>query len=231
MRKIKVILSNMLTFLMVIGLLQNTVFVREVKADSKEAKYLIKENAIIYDSIFYDDKIFIAYSEDNEKIKISLIENGEEEVLYKDIDEVDIMFQKSNVDKNILLVRLFDYSGGTIKLNYIKINIEEKKACEISEEEFNSLYEDTFIEVERKEWTDSEIEDILQKINESSELNLTIADKKLEPVDEYYSEYVNEDKSERIAIQLNYFENNTNIIEFSLKYSNENMNKEVFTLV
>ncbi|MGG7214946.1 LPXTG cell wall anchor domain-containing protein [Clostridium nigeriense] len=230
MRKIKLYLARLLTFMMLISLVSGDFFVKEVKAAEGEYEFYTIENKQLLNSLAYENKMILAYksidSENNQKITVSLVENGKETILYEVEDSYQVDLIESRSD-NTVAVALLNYGDDSSKNEYKKINLNEKKIYDITEEEYNSLLE--YGEEDSKVWSDDEKEEVLQKINNKTGLNLTIKDKKLEGVDEYYSEYVN--GNERIYIDLSYRNNEKSVIEFYVNYTNENISEHYSGLI
>ena len=231
MRKLKLLLSSLLVVLMLIGLVPATNFSREVKAEENSYNVVSKvDNSIIGNisgMMFYENKILVAYKE-GANAKISLFEGGEEKILLEVDDYTDIDMRKSNNYENIVAIKSVSNAGE--KVDFIKFDFNNSESMKsISEEEYNTLtaYEDDIVERDIKnEFTDEEKEAVLQKINKSEGLNLTIKDK--EKVDnEYYYTYVN-DTSE-IIIDLDKFYHydgqDDRIVEFSINEFDKTENK------
>lgn len=223
MRKLKLLLSSLLVVLMLIGLVPATNFSREVKAEENSYKVVSKLDKRI-DSMFYENKILVAYK-DASNIKISLFEGGEEKKISEINSDNDIRMYPSYNYENIVAIK--STSSDEEKVDFIKFDFNNESIQSISEEEFNALttYEVVGTDI-KNEFTDEEKEAVLQKINKSEGLNLTIKDK--EKFDyEYYYSYVN-DTSE-ITIDLDKFYHydgqDDRIVQFYIKEFDKTTNK------
>lgn len=231
MRKFKVFTASVLAYLMLISLVPSNFLEKEVKALEGEYKVLIKENSNVLDSISYGNKMILAYNDNSEKIKISLIQNGEETVLEEVEKDTQIRIFNSKLN-NVVVIKLARYEEEVLKQEYRKVDLSENKIYSITEEEYNSINayklegneeeneDDTTINVN---WSEDEKEELLKKINKNLDLNLTILDKNLEEVNKNSYKYVNDD--EILYISLYYIDDKKDIIEFSVGYVNENLNK------
>jgi len=223
MRKLKLLLSSLLVVLMLIGLVPATNFSREVKAEENSYKVVSKLDKRI-DSMFYENKILVAYK-DASNIKISLFEGGEEKKISEINSDNDIRMYPSYNYENIVAIK--STSSDEEKVDFIKFDFNNESIQSISEEEFNALttYEVVGTDI-KNEFTDEEKEAVLQKINKSEGLNLTIKDKEKVDNGDYYT-YVN-DTSE-IIIDLDKFYHydgqDDRIVEFSINEFDKTENK------
>lgn len=227
MRKFKVFTASVLAYLMLISLVPSSFLEKEVKALEGEYKVLIKENSYVLDSISYGNKMILAYNDNSEKLKISLIENAEETVLEEVEKDTQVRIFNSKLN-NVVVIKLARYEEEGLKQEYRKVDLSKNKIYSITEEEYNSINDykleenedDTTINVN---WSEDEKEELLQKINKNLDLNLTILDKNLEKVDRNSYKYVNDD--EILYISLDYIDDKKDIVEFNVGYVNESLNK------
>ncbi|MDU5262269.1 MAG: LPXTG cell wall anchor domain-containing protein [Clostridium celatum] len=228
MRKIKLNLAKILSFIMLISLVLGNFSEKVVKASQGGYDFYTIENRSFVNYLSYGNKMILAYeSTDNEsskKLTISSVENGKETIINEIEGSYSANLTESKVD-NVILLDLLPY--GEEAVSYKKVNLSENKVYDITEEEYKSLQDN--VEEEEKVWSDGEKEEVLQKINKRTGLNLTIKDKKLEYINEYYSEYVN--GNERIGIELGYRNSEKSVIEFYVRYTNENENEHYSGLV
>lgn len=228
MRKIKLNLAKILSFIMLISLVLGNFSEKVVKASEGGDDFYTIENRSFVNYLSYGNKMILAYeSTDNEsskKLTISSVENGKETIINEIEGSYSANLTESKVD-NVILLDLLPY--GEEAVSYKKVNLSENKVYDITEEEYKSLQDN--VEEEEKVWSDGEKEEVLQKINKRTGLNLTIKDKKLEYINEYYSEYVN--GNERIGIELGYRNSEKSVIEFYVRYTNENENEHYSGLV
>ena len=229
MKKFKIFTAGILAYLMLISLVPSNFLVKEVKALSNDYNIITKENSQVIGGYVYKNKMILAYNDDSDKSKISLIENGEENILEEVEKSFRVSIYNSNIN-NIIIMKLERYDEGIVKKEYRKLNLSENKIYTITEDEYSSLGGYTFEELEEEDntkidvnWSEDEKEELLKKINTSLDLNLTISDKNLEELDQNSYKYVNDD--EAIYIELNFIDNKKDIIKFSVGYVNEKINK------
>ncbi|MDU5110341.1 MAG: LPXTG cell wall anchor domain-containing protein [Clostridium sp.] len=228
MKKIKLHLARILTFMMLIGLVSGGFWGKEVKAAEGGYEFHTIENSRMLNYLPYGNKMILAYEnaddESPKKVTISSVENGKETILYEIEGGYAVNLSEAIADNVILLAFLPDGGEATA---YKKFNLNENKIYDITEKEYISL--EGHVEEEEKVWSDSEKEEVLQKINKKAGTNLTIKDKKLEAVDEYYSEYVN--GNERIGIELDYRNSEKSVVEFYVSYTKNDLREHYSGLI
>lgn len=224
MRKFKLFMASVLTYFMAMSILPTTLLQTVANAAENQYSVLVKSDYYLKGNAQYSDESLIVYEKSTTgETQISIVKNGKETLL-----------KEVKGDSTVQVYSNGDYKSGIAYLqlendkyyeNFEEFNFKTREFKKITEEEFKSTYmnEGTNGEVKNKIWTDTEIEEILKKISKNFDVNLTISDKTLEPVNDYYSEYINE--NERLSIDLDYANNNENIIEFYLSYSNKKLDK------
>ena len=226
MRKIKVFMASVLTYFMAMSILPTSLLQTVANAVENDYSVLVKSDYYLKGNAQYSNESLIVYGKDRDRdTRISLVKNGQE-IPLKEVKEYDTVQIFSKGDYKIILYYI-NWEETESSRYFEEFNFKTREFRKITEEEFMEFFNNGDLdgEVENKIWTDAEIEEILQKISKNYDVNLTISDKTLEPVNEYYSEYVNE--NERLSIDLQYSYNSRDIIEFYLSYSDKELNKSV----
>lgn len=226
MRKFKLFMASVLTYFMAMSILPTNLLETVANAAENQYSVLVKSDYYLKGNAQYSDESLIVYEKSTTgETQISIVKNGKETLL-KEVKEYDTVQVFSKGDYKVVLQYIKREKTET-PTHCEEFNFKTRKFREITEEEFIAFLNEKEFggELGNKIWTNDEIEDILQKISKNLDVNLTISDKKLEPVNEYYSEYVNE--NETLSIELNYAYYNKDVIEFNLDYFNKNLNKSL----
>ena len=205
MKKFKLFVASVLTYLMAISLLPINLLETVANAAENEYKTLVKSDYYLRAESQYKNKFLIAYGDidDNQregKITVSLVSNGNETVLKEIENYKDVQITKSKDDQNIVLIKTFkDYFKESNEDYYEKYNFITNEFSKITKDEWTSLlpkYDNGFKQPQKVEDKDK-IENILTMINKETDSQLTIQDKIL---NENGEKYTNDSEEIRVSI-------------------------------
>ena len=184
MRKFKVFVASILSYLMLISLVPSGLVETVVKASENDYVKFVKEGYYLRSNAQYNNQTLVTYIENNgssNELYVALVQNGKETVLKKE-NNCDVAFIVSNNSSKVVIQ--YCCKDG---VKYEEFNFETLKFNSITETEYNTyvkninLYPTGYSKSLVQSFSsdrDEVIEEALSKINQYNEgYNLTISDK------------------------------------------------------